>query len=128
MPMDEKPWMDMANAASLSYDDWMWENTGLAETIMEGRTHKPAKDVRDIMARWVKEESNPEMPIRVEKTPDGGLKLHWHDPDWAGLILKPEDFPLFETAAYRKLKAAILEYEVAHFEDPFAEYFKKNEA
>lgn len=112
MAKEEKPWMEMTDCESLSHDDWMWENTGLAERIMEGRTHKP---VIDIIKRWVDEESNPELPMKTEKLDDGSLKIHWlHDEDWAGLILKPEDFTLFEEAAYRKLKAVIAEYAEMH--------------
>lgn len=110
MAEEEKPWMDMADCDSLTHDDWMWENTGLAEAIMEDRTRKP---VRDIIEKYVKDNQT---EISTEKLDDGSLKIHWLDEeeDYAGIILKPEDFTLFEEAAYRKLKAVIAEYAEMH--------------
>lgn len=113
MAKEEKPWMTMRDFESLSHDDWMWENTGLAEAIMEDRTRKP---VRDIIEKYVKDNHD---PLKTEKLDDGSLKIYWRDyddyeEDFAGIILKPEDFPLFEEAAYRKLKAVIAEYAEMH--------------
>lgn len=109
---EEKPWMEMGGLESLSHDDWMWENTGLAEAIMEGRARKP---VRDIIEKYVKDNWT---PISTEKLDDGSLKIHWLDDeegeDYEGVVLKPEDFPLFEEAACRKLKAVIAEYAETH--------------